>query len=196
MEHIQVNAPDGSVRKFRHGVKSEDILTTLRATYGVGDLTDSEGYDILYSDDVLDAGLYTYIPIPSSAAARSFFIAEQNAIAHDAQIGTSHLSVTANMTYESLVQLENVRCVASATVVAALPVCSFEKEQAASFDQASEVCIICQDHYEPGDSQVKLPCQHAFHEACGAEWLLNYSKLCPLCKQDITDAATIASSPV
>ena len=34
------------------------------------------------------------------ATARSFFIAEQNAIAHDAQIGTSHLSVTANMTYE------------------------------------------------------------------------------------------------
>ncbi|KAG0563029.1 hypothetical protein M758_9G188900 [Ceratodon purpureus] len=129
------------------------------------------------------------------ALALSFSIAEQNAIAHDT-LGTPHLSVIANMTYESLVQLENVRCVASATVVAALPVCCFEKEQAAGFDQASEVCVICQGDYEPGDSQVKLPCQHAFHQACGAEWLLNYSKLCPVCKHDITDAATMASSSV
>jgi hypothetical protein len=128
------------------------------------------------------------------ALALSFSIAEQNAIAHVARIGTSHVPVIADMTYESLVQLENVRCVASATVVAALPVCCFAKEHEAVSDEASEVCVICQGDYEHGDPQVKLPCQHAFHQACGAEWLLNYSKLCPVCKHDITDVVTEAAS--
>ena len=68
MENIQVNVPDGTVRKYRHGLKNKALLTTLRATYGVGILTDSEGFDIVDSDDGLDAGLYTYVPIASSAA--------------------------------------------------------------------------------------------------------------------------------
>lgn len=93
-------------------------------------------------------------------------------------------------------QLENVRCVASATIVASLPVTCFEKEQVAEFDQVVEVCVICQGDYEHGDSQIKLSCQHAFHQSCGAEWLLNYSKLCPVCKYDVTDVATVAASSV
>ncbi|KAG0615475.1 hypothetical protein M758_5G044300 [Ceratodon purpureus] len=158
--------------------------------------TDAESRRMLFDDNDAAVQASLLALIEPAAAARSFSIAEENAIAHDAQIGTSHPSVIVDTTYESLVQLENVRCVASATVVAALPVCCFEKEAAAGFDQASEVCVICQGDYEPGDSQVKLPCQHAFHQACGAEWLLNYSKLCPVCKHDITDAATVASSSV
>lgn len=66
MDDIQVHVPDGSVRKYKHGVTNEALLRTLRATYGVGTLTNSEGFDITDSDDGLNAGIYTYVPIPSS----------------------------------------------------------------------------------------------------------------------------------
>lgn len=102
-----------------------------------------------------------------------------------APIGTT----LADMTYESLVQLENVTCVASAAMIESLPVCDFVKEQAG----VSEVCVICQGEYDHGDLQVKLPCSHAFHQACGAEWLRKYSKLCPVCKHDITEIVSEVS---
>lgn len=51
------------------------------------------------------------------------------------------------------------------------------------------VCVICQIEYEEGEVQMKLPCLHKFHQACGAEWLLNYSKICPVCKHDVTESS-------
>ncbi|XP_024390293.1 uncharacterized protein [Physcomitrium patens] len=90
-----------------------------------------------------------------------------------------------DMTYESLVQLEDVRCVASAATVAALPVCLPEKVPEA----VSEACVICQEEFEDADSQVQLPCSHVFHQPCGAHWLLIHSKLCPICKHDVTESA-------
>jgi len=102
------------------------------------------------------------------------------------------IATLADMTYESLVQLENVTCVASAATIESLPVCDFVKEQAG----VSEVCVICQGEYDHGDSQVKLPCLHAFHhQACGAQWLRKYSKLCPVCKHDITEVAASDEVP-
>ena len=68
MEAIQVNVPDGTVRKYKPGLKNTALLATLKAAYGVGNLEDSDGFDITYSGDCLDVGLYTYVPIPSSAA--------------------------------------------------------------------------------------------------------------------------------
>jgi hypothetical protein len=128
------------------------------------------------------------------ALALSFSLAEQTSTTHVAQFGRSHPSSIADMSYENLVQLESVRCVASATLVAALPVRCFKEEQAAASDEASEVCVICQGEYEHGDLQVNLPCHHGFHQACGAEWLLSYSKLCPVCKYDVTEVATTEAS--
>lgn len=128
------------------------------------------------------------------ALALSVSITEQSSIAHVQHIGSSHVSVVADMTYESLVQLEDVRCVASSAVVAALPVCCISIEGAAPVGQASEMCLICLGEYEHGDTQVKLPCHHGFHQACGAEWLLNYSKLCPVCKLDVTESAPIEAT--
>lgn len=49
------------------------------------------------------------------------------------------------------------------------------------------VCAICQCDYEDADLLIKLPCTHKFHHGCGSEWLLNYSKLCPVCKHDVTE---------
>jgi hypothetical protein len=74
MENILVNVldhPGGTMsyeRKYKPGLKNTALLTTLRATYGIGNLTDSDGFDIIDLDDVLIVGLYSYVPIPSSAA--------------------------------------------------------------------------------------------------------------------------------
>ncbi|KAG0561933.1 hypothetical protein KC19_9G104100 [Ceratodon purpureus] len=139
-------------------------------------------FDVL-ADDVVD---------PDVALALSISIAERNSIS---EVEGVSASVIAAMTYESLADLEDVRCVASAGVVTELPVCSFlneggvldvEEEQA----DDSRMCVICQCDYDHGDSQVRLPCLHTFHQVCGAEWLLNYSKHCPICKHDVTTEAT------
>lgn len=92
-----------------------------------------------------------------------------------------------DLSYESLVQLENVSCVASASAVAALPMCVFVKEE---INLNADVCVICQSEYDHGDSQVRLPCLHSFHHACGSEWLLKYSRLCPVCKHEVADPSS------
>lgn len=47
------------------------------------------------------------------------------------------------------------------------------------------MCPICLGELVEGDSAVVLPCSHTFHENCGSEWLLQYSKCCPVCKQEV-----------
>jgi hypothetical protein len=74
MENILVNVldrPGGIVIyqwKFKLGHKKTALLTTLWATHSVGRFKDSEGFDIADVDEFLDAGLYSYVPIPSPAA--------------------------------------------------------------------------------------------------------------------------------
>lgn len=139
---------------------------------------DRENLNSLAYDEELDPDLSLALALSLSS------IAEENP-------APQIVPAIADMTYESLVQLENVPCVASAAVVAALPVCFFVKEQVA----VSEVCVICQGEYDHDDSQVQLPCLHAFHQACGAQWLLKYSKLCPVCKHDVTEVAASEVAP-
>lgn len=140
----------------------------------------------LEEDDVVD---------PDLALALSISSAERNSLSQVE--GLSALAI-AGLTYESLAQLEDVRCVASGAVVAALPVCSFSKEAISDVrkELAAElvVCVICQSEYDHGDSQVRLPCLHTFHQVCGAEWLLKYSKVCPVCKHDVTEVAAETTS--
>ena len=99
---------------------------------------------------------------------------------------------TVNMSYESLVQLENVKCVAPANVVNSMPILTFDgnKPEQGSADEI-EKCVICQCEYEFGDQIISLPCTHGFHYPCGAEWLLNHSKLCPISKNNVMDQSNI-----
>lgn len=43
-----------------------------------------------------------------------------------------------------------------------------------------DVCAVCLDPYEVGQTKKYLPCQHYFHEACIDNWLSNSSMNCPL----------------
>ncbi|CAK9262653.1 hypothetical protein BDL97_15G025300 [Sphagnum fallax] len=108
--------------------------------------------------------------------------------------GRTQAPFITDMTYESLVQLEDVRCVASSALVNSLPVYTFVKQEPVGPDQTLEVCVICQGKYEDDEMLLKLPCRHEFHQTCGAKWLLDYSKLCPVCKHDVTEEATESSS--
>ena len=52
-----------------------------------------------------------------------------------------------------------------------------------------EVCSICLEPYSAGVLAKQLPtCSHQFHKNCIALWLLR-SKICPFCKQQITEEA-------
>ncbi|XP_024538578.1 probable E3 ubiquitin-protein ligase HIP1 [Selaginella moellendorffii] len=92
-------------------------------------------------------------------------------------------AVSLDMSYESLVELESVKCVASPALVASLDRTVFSDGGGGG---SADSCVICQNEYVGGDNLSRLPCKHDVHEACGSEWLLNYSKLCPVCKADVT----------
>ncbi len=55
--------------------------------------------------------------------------------------------------------------------------------------EEAEPCSICLQQYEPGEKVRHLPCQHVFHRDCVDEWLLGESRLCPMCKRSVVDAA-------
>lgn len=92
-----------------------------------------------------------------------------------------------DMSYENLVMLENVKCTASPATVNSLPGYIFHKSNHDLSGSVEELCTICQNEYEVGNQLMLLPCMHNFHAVCGSEWFLNHSKLCPICKHNITD---------
>jgi hypothetical protein len=81
-----------------------------------------------------------------------------------------------DLSYEALVQLEDVRPVAPPAEVDALP--SVAYDAAAHGDGAR--CAICQEAYAPADAPLLLlPCAHLMHARCGRTYLLRWSKRCP-----------------
>ncbi|EFJ21100.1 hypothetical protein SELMODRAFT_417741 [Selaginella moellendorffii] len=101
---------------------------------------------------------------------------------HELDIALVFSSLGLTRLPQSLVELESVKCVASPALVASLDRTVFSDGGGGG---SADSCVICQNEYVGGDNLSRLPCKHDVHEACGSEWLLNYSKLCPVCKADI-----------
>lgn len=47
-------------------------------------------------------------------------------------------------------------------------------------ESAGELCAVCMDPYEVGQSRKFLPCNHVFHTKCIDMWLENSSQNCPI----------------
>lgn len=53
---------------------------------------------------------------------------------------------------------------------------------------AEDVCGICLDNYEIGQTRKQLPCMHKFHGDCIDQWLSSQSTDCPLDKLPVDGA--------
>jgi hypothetical protein len=105
----------------------------------------------------------------------------------DAQAGPPAEAPPHALSYEALVQLEDVRPVATSAEVDALPVEAFS---AAAHGGADARCPICLDPLAgaeaggldasdgDGESVMRLQCGHALHARCGRGYLLRWSKRC------------------
>jgi hypothetical protein len=54
----------------------------------------------------------------------------------------------------------------------------------------NENCCICLDSYHDGEVITDLPCGHFFHKSCIDPWLVERTRVCPICKRDPLNAAT------
>merc|ERR1712066_869494 len=52
-------------------------------------------------------------------------------------------------------------------------------------DAKGEMCMVCLEHFQDGDSLRIMPCSHRYHRTCVDAWLA-VNKYCPICKYDVT----------
>lgn len=71
------------------------------------------------------------------------------------------------------------------------PVGDETKERLISQEDA--ICCICLAQYVDNDELRELPCTHLFHSECVDKWL-KINALCPLCKLEVSEAGSVASS--
>ncbi|RZC08875.1 uncharacterized protein LOC114416812 [Glycine soja] len=62
-----------------------------------------------------------------------------------------------------------------------LPTNATNLEEAASEEQETDLCIICQDEYKNKENIGILRCGHEYHADCLRRWLLE-KNVCPMCK--------------
>eukprot|EP01012_Entosiphon_sulcatum_P041596 TRINITY_DN55469_c0_g1_i1.p1 TRINITY_DN55469_c0_g1~~TRINITY_DN55469_c0_g1_i1.p1 ORF type:complete len:269 (+),score=23.77 TRINITY_DN55469_c0_g1_i1:39-845(+) len=104
---------------------------------------------------------------------------------HDEQ-GNGRLGLQLqNMTYEALLQLEDVKVGVPEEILTALPSFVFNSQTSTGLKD----CPICLSEYDDGDLLTVLHCVHIFHYDCLATWLREH-KTCPVCKADVVEMAT------
>ncbi|WIA21521.1 hypothetical protein OEZ85_000722 [Tetradesmus obliquus] len=103
------------------------------------------------------------------------------------------------LSYEQLVNLEDVKVCVPAAVLDSLPrrhvaaraaaaaaAAAGEGDGAAAAGDVDDViCPVCQCELGGPELVVSLPCSHDFHDSCACQWLSKYSKKCPVCKKEV-----------
>merc|ERR1719401_2763741 len=55
-------------------------------------------------------------------------------------------------------------------------------------ERQPDECSICQDSFDAEKPIKRTPCGHYFHEECLGNWLGNFARSCPLCRNDLEEA--------
>jgi hypothetical protein len=84
-----------------------------------------------------------------------------------------------DMSYEALLQLEDVKVGVGEAFLNSMPVIIYEPSD------KEEECPVCLTPYEAGEALTVLLCTHRFHLDCCQTWLKD-NKSCPVCKVDPT----------
>jgi hypothetical protein len=51
-------------------------------------------------------------------------------------------------------------------------------------EELEDNCSICLEHIEMNSTIYHIPCNHKFHMNCLKPHLMNYNRLCPLCRNE------------
>ncbi|BGP02160.1 hypothetical protein NBRC10513v2_005806 [Rhodotorula toruloides] len=125
----------------------------------------------------------------STMGGDSFYSAESTPLQH--QTSTTPLNASAGLATipASPNLLESPPALTSSVPPSTRPTAAEEAAILASTDlpSSSESCPICLTEFEEGDELRILPCdeRHRFHPECIDPFLLNVSRLCPLCRLDL-----------
>ncbi|XAR54222.1 hypothetical protein NMG60_11029260 [Bertholletia excelsa] len=81
------------------------------------------------------------------------------------------------------------------SVVNSFPLKNHKKSHAIEIEPNDvEQCYICLSDYEEGDQIRVLPCHHEYHMSCVDKWLKEIHGVCPLCRCNVCEAVTPAST--
>ncbi|XP_010537205.1 PREDICTED: E3 ubiquitin ligase BIG BROTHER-related [Tarenaya hassleriana] len=151
----------------------------------------SESDDIAHRFQGLEVSPASNLDIPSTSSAThvphdhgNSSIVSPSDSSHSAPAPPDEIDPD-NMTYEELNELEesigDVSNGLRKKEISRLPSSKFGSETSQRKD---EMCSICHTEYKSGDTIKTLPCGHAYHEHCIAEWLAK-KKICCVCKAEV-----------
>lgn len=138
--------------------------------------------EVIGTNSVLPGGHTRWSPANHSAATSRFAVDAFNA---DGDLSADVVNIMINLQhrdllpedYDLLLRLDDR--VKPKTVDFAI-LTELKTERVICECEVLDVCAVCLDPYEVGQTKKYLPCQHYFHELCIDNWLSNSSMNCPL----------------
>ena len=97
---------------------------------------------------------------------------------------TDLLQMISHFYNATMAQQEDVKIVLKPEALQSIPKIKYDDVK----NEISDItCTICQCDYEDGETLMKLPCDHFFHETCVSIWLGQQSHVCPICRKEAGD---------
>lgn len=90
-----------------------------------------------------------------------------------------------DMSYEGLLELEDVKCGVDRNTLNSITSTHTYSERPGASEE-SRTCAVCKTLYSNGEELRLLPCLHTFHRSCVDPWLESHTQ-CPVCMKDIKE---------
>lgn len=183
-------APWPSVRPLPRGglvfddTESQTSMSTFGTSYSQAVTTATESDSIHQGSDITDLARAEQLGLNHVHEQAMSFI--RRVVELDADLDADFLAMGATIRQAMQVEAEMDETIQqlsrlSDEEITALPKIRFEREE-------QSMCAICLEPYQEGEILTALPCKHHFHVECAAGWMRR-ARHCPLCRQDILDAA-------